>query len=137
MASNLEAGKLGEHICMVHLMKLGIPCELIHLDTTDIVVRIDNTLLRVQVKSSALKWNGDRKKSYQFSTAHSGKKKPLTKDQCDIVAFVALDCERVMFVPVEYVRGQVTRRFAPAKFRKDFLESRSWEDCLDRIFLSN
>ncbi len=140
MLNSFEAGKLGEHICMVRLMKLGYSCQIVNLDTVDIIINWQDVFLRVQVKSSILKGRGGAKEAhmgYQFATSHSGKKKPLTKKQCDIIAFVAVEPERVLFKPVECLKGQVTKRISPAKFIKDDLEQRSLQNCLDRIFLSN
>jgi hypothetical protein len=125
-----EAGKLGEYICAVRLMKMGLTCEIINLDTVDIAVNYENRLIRVQVKSSTLKKNGRTNMGYQFATSVSGKKRPLTVTDCDIVALVATDCERVLFKPVECLKGQVTKRILPRKFDKDDLEIRSWENCL-------
>ena len=137
MLNNFEAGKLGEHICMTHLMKLGYSCQIINLDTVDIVINYQETFLRIQVKSSILKGRGSgmtRHMGYQFATSHSGKKKPLTKEHCDIVAFVAIEPERVFFKPIECLKGQVTKRISPIKFNKDDLERRSLQYCLDRLF---
>jgi len=48
---------------------------------------------------------------------------------------VALDRERVLFKPVECLKGQLTKRFLPQKFDKDDLERRTWEFCLDQVLL--
>ena len=127
-----EAGKLGEYICAVRLMKLGLSCEIVTLDTVDIVVNYHSNLLRVQVKSSILKKHG-RTLGYQFSTSVSGKKRPLTKEHCDIVALIATDKERVLFKPVECLKGQLTKRILPRKFDRDDLEYKSWNYCLDYL----
>ena len=129
-----EAGKLGEYICAVRLMKLGVSCEIVNLDTVDIVAYVDQQMLRIQVKSSLLKNQGQsRSLGYQFATSYSGKKKPLTKAHCDIIALVATDFERVLFKPVECLKGQLTKRILPRKFDRDDLEYKSWHYCLDHI----
>ena len=127
-----EAGKLGEYICAVRLMKMGLSCEIVNLDTIDIVVNHDDRIIRVQVKSSALKKNSGYW-GYQFATSVSGKKRPLTIHDCDIVALVATDCEKVLFKPVECLKGQVTKRIIPRKFEREDLETRSWEHCLANL----
>ena len=139
MLNPFEAGKLGEHICMVRLMKMGVACELVNLDTIDIVAHYNNQLIKIQVKSSILKSRDSKsqRNGYQYNTSYSGKKKPLTREQCDIIAFVAVEPERVIFAHIDCVSGQTTRRFSPSKFDKDQLEERSWQKCLDRIFLSD
>ena len=125
-----EAGKLGEYICAVRLMKMGLTCEIINLDTVDIAVNYESRLIRVQVKSSTLKKNGRSGSGYQFATSVSGKKRPITVTDCDVVALVATDCERVLFKPVGCLKGQVTKRILPRKFDRDDLEILSWENCL-------
>ena len=134
MYNAVNSGKIGELVCMVRLMKLGVACEIVHLETTDVIAYTDYGIIRLQVKSSQFKINGSTR-GYQFSTAYSGKKKPLTKEHCDVVAFVALERERVLFKPVECLRGQITKRLLPNKFDKDDLESRSWNHCIDYMFL--
>ena len=142
MRSNLETGKIGEHICMVTLMKMGVACEIVNLETMDIVAHVDGQMLRIQVKTSVLKrnrktrWEGGAP-GYQFSTAHSGAKKPLDSSHCDIIAFVAFEPETVLFMPITCFKGQVTKRFPPSKFEKQNISERSWQHCLDASFLSN
>ncbi len=131
MYKAVEAGKMGELICLLRLMKLGITCEIVHMETTDIVASTDHGILRVQVKSSQYKKNHSGQ-GYQFSLAYGGKKRPLTGNECDIVAFVALDRERVIFKRVGCLKGQITKRFLPQKFDRDDLEARSWETCIEK-----
>jgi len=129
-----ENGKLGEFICATRLMKLGECVEIINLNTTDILVDHPQGLIRVQVKASSFKSN-NRNNGYQFSICKGSKtKRPLDKTDCDVIAFVALDCERVIFKPVECLKGQVTKRFLPRKFERDDLEQKSWRQCLLHLF---
>ena len=126
---NFENGKLGEYICAVRLMKLGVSCEIVNLDTIDIIANLKDSLIRIQVKASNKKKHG-HSWGYQFATCVTGKKRPMTKSDCDIIALVALDCERVLFKPVDTLKGQITKRILPRKFDDDYLESKSWENCL-------
>ena len=130
----VEAGKIGETICLLRLLKLEVPCQVVHMTTMDMVAQTVNGLIRIQVKSSQYKENGSRH-GYQFSTAFGGKKHPLTKNECDVVAFVSLDREKVLFKPVECLRGSVTKRFLPKKFDDEKLELRTWNHCMDYMFL--
>lgn len=121
---------------------MGVPCEIVHMDTVDIVASVGRDILRIQVKTSTIKQNRKRgpdggAPGYQFATSYTGKKLPLTPEQCDIIAFVALEAERVLFMPATCLKNQVTKRLAPNKFEKINLEERSWQHCLDSIFLSN
>ena len=142
MRSNLATGKIGEHICMVTLMKMGVACEIVNLETMDIVAHVDEQMLRIQVKTSVLKRNrrsrpGGGTPGYQFATCYGGSKKTLDSSHCDIIAFVAFEAEKVLFMPISCLRGQVTKRFPPSKFEKDNISVRSWQHCLDCIFLSD
>ena len=134
MYNAVNSGKVGELVCMVRLMKLGVACEMVHMGTTDIIAQTEDGLIRVQVKASQFKRNKNGS-GYHFSLAYGGNKRPLTKENCDVVALVALDRERVLFKPVECLKGQITKRFLPHKFDRDDLESRSWNHCIDHLFL--
>ena len=133
--SNFETGKHGEYIAAAALHKMGEKCEIINLGTVDIAVdKQEAGLIRLQVKSSLYKTKDGRKaRGYQFFTAFGLRKHPLTKEHCDILAFVALDIERVIFKPITQIAGQVTKRFAKAKFLKDNLEQDTWLDSLEEI----
>ena len=131
MYNAVNSGKIGELICMVRLMKLGVTCELVHMGTTDIIAQTADGLIRVQVKASQFKRNKNGS-GYHFSLAYGGKKRPLTDENCDVVALVALDQERVIFKRVGCLKGQLTKRFLPQKFDRDDLEARSWEKCIEK-----
>ena len=131
MHDAVNSGKIGELICMVRLMKLGVSCEIVHMGTTDIIAQTEDGLIRVQVKASQFKRNKNGS-GYHFSLGYGGKKRPLTKKNCDVVALVALDRERVLFKPVECLNRQLTKRFLPQKFDRDDLESRSWDKCIEK-----
>lgn len=134
--TNFETGKLGEYICAMKLMKMGETCEIVNLDCVDIVVnRGEQGLVRLQVKSSRYKTKDKRTtKGYQFFTAYGLVKKPLTLEQCDAIAFVALDIERVIFESVVSVGTQKTKRFARAKFNIENLEIDTWANTLEGIY---
>ena len=133
--TNFETGKHGEYIAAAALHKMGEKCEIINLGTVDIAVdKQEAGLVRLQVKSSHYKTKDKRlQKGYQFFTAFGLKKQPLTKEHCDAIAFVALDLERVIFEPITTIMGQVTRRYARAKFQKDNLEKDTWAHTLEEI----
>jgi hypothetical protein len=133
MYKAVEAGKIGELVCMVRLMKMDVACEIVHMDTTDIVAQTEHGLIRIQVKSSQFKRHGN-KNGYQFSLAYGSNKRPLTRGHCDLIAFVAIDRERVLFKPVECLKGQLTKRFLPQKFDRDDVEIKSWNHCMDHLY---
>ena len=136
MTDNILTGQLGESICSVKLLKMDIPCSLVHLQKTDILALKDGKPLRIQVKSSRMKRAYERKGreyfSYHFSIASGGHpKQPLTKDVCDIVAFVAIDKERVIFKKVDDLQQKLTKHITPDDF---FIgcDLFSWKKCFDR-----
>ena len=133
--TNFETGKHGEFIAAAALHKMGEKCEIINLGTVDIAVdKQEAGLVRLQVKSSKYKTkDGKKTRGYQFFTAFGLKKQPLTKEHCDVIAFVALDIEKVIFRPIGQIAGQVTKRFAKAKFLKDNIEQNTWADSLEEI----
>lgn len=131
---SLHTGQIGETICMLRLLRMGVPCSLVHFLKTDILAQEDKRHIRIQVKSSAYK-NSYRRKNgreywcYHFSICSGGHpKQPLTKAVCDVVALVALDMDKVIFINVEDLKGNVTKRLT----KKDFYETceeDSWKKC--------
>lgn len=135
--NNYETGKLGEYICAKSLMKLGETCEIVNLDCVDIIVnRGRQGLIRLQAKSSHYKTKDGtgRQKGYQFFTAYGLKKQPLTTDHCDAIGFVALELEKVIFMPISSFSGQKTKRIARSKFLKENIELNSWADTIEGIY---
>ena len=76
MTDNILTGQLGESICSVKLLKMDIPCSLVHLQKTDILALKDGKPIRIQVKSSRMKRAYERKGrehiSYHFSIDSGG-----------------------------------------------------------------
>jgi hypothetical protein len=62
-------------------------------------------------------------------TSKGGKKTPLTEDDCDIVAMVAIDLERVWFVPVHKLRNSVSKRKTVGSFAEGVTEE-TWRDTM-------
>ena len=134
MVNAIVIGKIGEHICCTRLLKLGFSAEIVHLDTTDVVVKVNSTIIRVQVKASL---KNNHKTSFQFNAGYTGKKHPLTKEHCDILAFVAIPFEKVYFLPVEQLNGQCTKRIKMSAFKKKDLEKKTWKNCLNYLIKSH
>jgi len=109
--SAIDKATITEHICVAKIKKLGYNASIVHMKAADIIMDVNGTLLRVQVKSSRLKTqrDGNRYKTgYQFSTAHGSKfKTPITSKDCDIIAFVAFEIERILFMHIS-VHNQET-----------------------------
>jgi len=133
--NQVEIGKVGEHICCVRLLKLGFAAEIVHMKTTDVVVDLRNKVLRIQVKACDIRYRAERnmRPYYQFSVAFTGKKKPLDKSHCDIMAFVSVPKEKVYFMPIESLNGRKTRKIKMTTYDDPDLESKTWIQCLKHL----
>ena len=129
--SAVATGDIGEHICALRLLKMHVPCSIINLGTSDIVAEHEGRMWRIQVKSSVLKSRGSDRPDYgyQFMTSKGGKKTPLTEDDCDIVAMVAIDLERVWFTPVYKLRNSISKRKTVGSFSEGVTEE-TWRDTM-------
>ena len=119
----IDKATITEHICVAKIKKLGYNASIVHMKAADIIMDVNGTLLRVQVKSSQLKTqrDGNRyKKGYQFSTAHGSKfKTPITNKDCDIIAFVAFEIERIFFLHISmHNQESLTKRLSKNFFNE-------------------
>jgi len=130
---------MGEFLTAFKLVQLGYPTEVVRLEKMDLITLVKGRKpIRVQVKSSSCKREYDTRKrgkrrpysTYHFSVCSGAKpKQPLTKDQCDIVALVALDLERIIFLRIKELEGRITKRVGPTKFYDGCTET-TWGNCL-------
>ncbi len=132
----IETGRVGEVICLLRLAKMGIQSEIVNLGTSDIISFAYDYTWRVQVKASNIKGNKSvsdtRHRGYQFCVSKGlNPKKPLTQEDCDIVALVAVPQERVLFVPVSHFKEVKTKRLKPLDFMEKDLEWNSWVECMN------
>ena len=141
MAKSIRSEKLtgtaGELFAAFELTMLGVQCDLVKQDGTDVVaikgfgVPIAQ---RIEVKTSThtnenYKKNG---KQYSFTTSKGSPKRAYTKGDCDILALVCLPEERIQFLPVGMVRG-ITKRIHKDAFINDpDITERSWKFAVDR-----
>lgn len=131
-AAEIHAGKIGEHICALRMLKAGINASIVNLETVDIIAWDRSRVWRVQVKSSQIRYEKDRRSGYQFNLAVGGKRKrPLTYEDCDIVALVGIEHEQVLFYPVQRLNQAKTKRVACRKFDYPDLCAKTWERSLD------
>jgi len=129
--SAVATGDIGEHICALRLLKMHVPCSIINLGTSDIVAEHEGRMWRIQVKSSISKRRSPSRSDvgYQFMTSKGGKKNPLTENDCDIVAMVAIDLERVWFTPVQKLRNSISKRKTIGSFTEGITEE-TWRDTM-------
>lgn len=133
--SNVDNGAIGEYICALRLLKMGVQCRIVNMGTSDIIAELDGRIYRIQVKSSQLKPRYETERSssgYQFITSKGGKKTRLTEDDCDIVAMVALDLENIWFSPIHKAAKQISKRIHPSKFCEDTIE-KTWKDTISYL----
>ena len=129
----IEAGRIGEVICLLRLAKMGIQSEIVNLGTSDIISFAYDYTWRIQVKSSQIKRNGGNSDSpgYQFCVSKGlNPKKSLTEEDCDIVALVGIPQERVLFAPVSAFRDVKTKRLKAIDYLEPDVEWTSWSECM-------
>lgn len=142
MAKSIRSEKLtgtaGELFAAFELTMLGVQCDLVKQDGTD-VVAIKGfgvpVAQRIEVKTSThtnenYKKNG---KQYSFTTSKGNNpKRPYTKEDCDILALVCLPERKIQFLPVGMCRG-VTKKIHMDTFINDpDITARSWKFALDK-----
>jgi hypothetical protein len=132
--SEVQTGRTGEIIALLRLTQLGLEAQIVNIGTSDILVVANSKTWRVQVKASKMKNNGGNSRSpgYQFCISKGlNPKRSLSYEDCDIVALVAIDIERVMFTPVEFFTNIKTKRLKPTDYEQDDLEETTWKACVD------
>ena len=142
MAKSIRSEKLtgtaGELFAAFELTMLGVQCDLVKQDGTDVVAikGFDVPVAqRIEVKTSThtnenYKKNG---KQYSFTTSKGNNpKRPYTKEDCDILALVCLPERKIQFLPVGMCRG-VTKKIHMDTFINDpDITARSWQFALDK-----
>ena len=142
MAKSIRSEKLtgtaGELFAAFELTMLGVQCDLVKQDGTDVVAikGFDVPIAqRIEVKTSThtnenYKKNG---KQYSFTTSKGNNpKRPYTKEDCDILALVCLPERKIQFLPVGMCRG-VTKKIHMDTFINDpDITARSWKFALDK-----
>ena len=131
-------GTAGELFAAFELTMLGVQCDLVKQDGTDVVAikGFDVPVAqRIEVKTSThtnenYKKNG---KQYSFTTSTGNNpKRPYTKEDCDILALVCLPERKIQFLPVGMCRG-VTKKIHMDTFINDpDITARSWKFALDK-----
>jgi|GEM_PF-2548714 len=124
-------GRAGEHIVCAALAEMGAVVHLVPSPGYDLIADADGELVRIQVKTSGAATDSGR---YSFSVLKEfGRhrrdakrvKRPLDRRDCDVVALVALDKRRAIFLPVEKCENKyipVSQR----EFETPDVERQSW-----------
>jgi len=127
LISAKHIGTAGEHLVCSVLFGFGWSPSIIDAEGMDIVAVKNQDILRIQVKSTLKtidSW------SYQWQVSKSLPKRPLTIEDCDIVACVALDMRKIVFFHIDTISKQVTRRIPRSKMIADDIEQRTWKEAL-------
>ena len=142
MAKGIRSEKLtgtaGELFAAFELTMLGVQCDLVKQDGTDVVAikGFDAPVAqRIEVKTSThtnenYKKNG---KQYSFTTSKGNNpKRPYTKEDCDILALVCLPERKIQFLPVGMCRGVTKKIHMDAFINDPDITARSWQFALDK-----
>jgi hypothetical protein len=127
-------GLMGEFYAAGAITSFGThKVSLCQQDSVDLVAFNADQFLRVQVKTATLHKRPHHNPSYQFQLGSGGKKKriPAIADY-DIIALVAGFHRRVLFLPVQSVSQQLTKRLPPSRFTAE-AEIESWMAAVDYI----
>ena len=116
-------GSAGEAFTLFSLNMMGVECDLVKQDGTDIVATksIDSNLLfaqRIEVKTATFISD---KNLYSFSISKGGDKRPYTKEDCDILALCAVRQKAVLF-NVEKFQDKVTKKIHLNDFMRKALD---------------
>ena len=141
MAKSIRSEKLtgtaGELFAAFELTMLGVQCDLVKQDGTDVVAikGFDVPIAqRIEVKTSThtnenYKKNG---KQYSFTTSKGNPKRAYTKEDCDILALVCLPERKIQFLPVGMCRGVTKKIHMDAFINDPDITARSWKFALDK-----
>ena len=130
-------GTAGELFTAFELTMLGVQCDLVKQDGTDVVAikGFDVPIAqRIEVKTSThtnenYKKNG---KQYSFTTSKGNPKRAYTKEDCDILALVCLPERKIQFLPVGMCRGVTKKIHMDAFINDPDITARSWKFALDK-----
>lgn len=104
MPKSHDVGRAGEFIAAARLEKNGWRAVIADAEGVDLLAMRDNKVVRMQVKSSA----SLQRNKYYFHTRRGANRRPLTKSDCDVVCFVAVDLGFCFFSKVEKIKSTTT-----------------------------
>jgi len=126
---------MGEYIAAAAIIELGWRVSPAQQDSVDLVAWDEDggTFMRIQVKSSRLRYEKYHRPCYQFQNAAGSKKKTLpTLKQFDILAHCAIDHRKVHFQAACCV-NQYTQRRPTSWFEQQDIEAESWQRAVQII----
>jgi len=131
-------GHTGESLTVHVLAKMGIYAYSIKHDGTDVIAIGGNGLplsQRIEVKSSE-DMAEPKKNLFSFSCSRGANpKRWYKKEDCDILAFVSLLDESIIFKAVEDI-PMVTKKIHRRDFQTEGITNKTWSEALNKSFKS-
>jgi hypothetical protein len=125
-----QTGMAGELFTAFELAMIGVQCDLVKHDGTDVIAIKGPNIFssqKIEVKTCTYK---NEKNLYCFSISKGGQKSRYTKEDCDILALVCLPQRNIMFYSVGSLSG-ITKKIHFNTFENDrTLIKTSWETAL-------
>lgn len=135
-----DVGKIAEHLVCADILIQGYSAFLSDQGLPyDVLADVDSKLIRIQVKATLFSRNLIRKK-YTWKDVYAWNvrdnkhnRQRLTHDRCDIVALVALDINKIAYIPVSACSSTVYLRSSiePGRFGFTMDELSSFASALD------
>lgn len=97
----------------------------------DIIAIRNGDIMRVQAKTTRIVQRAGQ--GYQWQVCKGKQKQALTIDDCDVVALVALDVRKAVFISVGELSGQLTKRVSANTMLSPGYEIDSWETALSYL----
>jgi len=133
--SATTTGLIGEFITMAAILEQeGWQVGHAAQDAVDVIAWHKDTFMRVQVKSSHLRQQSDKRRpNYHFQNGSGRMSKHLpSSERMDIIAHCAVDQRKVHFQAACCV-NQYSQRRAPSFFDKPLLEYESWQKAVEIV----
>lgn len=125
-----RVGRVGEYYAAAALEFYGADVAVVRNEGADIIAFLDGESFRVEVKSAGK--TDEYGKRYAFLVVCGSAKRPLTTDDCDIVALVAIPERHVIFRPVTDLFERRRIRIPRTDFT-DALEQASFDESFDKV----
>ena len=126
-------GLEGEYIALAAITAMGWKATHCPMDRIDALAFLDQTFLRIQVKTASLLGNKDgRSPRHHFQLGHGCKTKHLPKrEDYDVLCLVSPNARRCIFIEVGAVR-QYSMRISPSRFTEN-AERETWNKAVDYV----
>lgn len=127
----LEIGKAAEYIVCAELILAGYRCFPSDQGLPyDLILESRGRLYRVQVKATSGRCTKAGLNSYSFSVMGTRGAKRLISEEADIMAFVALDCRKISFIPADRVENTSINLWPDGETRH---RNRAWTIGMERL----